>query len=328
MADSRRRWKQEIAAAGQADILFVAAAGNQAANNDALPFYPASFADANVVAVAATDENDALSSFSNYGATSVDLAAPGNNILSTITSNRYGQMSGTSMATPHVAGAAMLLLSTCSLNTAQLKAAILGSVDVLPSLNGIVASKGRLNAATAVNNCSPRLTPPTITLTSPASGATYVAPATIALGATATDADGIKRVEFYANGIYIGQATTSPYQGTWSGVAAGNLHADGTRLRRVGRHSVVGPGPGHGESACRSNQCGGCREWRDGDCVVDLRLGLWREPVRLTAIGRGVRGATAAAGTMRTPNSWPDWLEVDFAGAEDDRRGRRLQPAG
>jgi thermitase len=86
--------------------LFVAAAGNDGVNNDATPHYPSSYSSANIISVAATDDEDALASFSNFGATSVDLAAPGVNILSTLPGNRYGSYSGTSMATPHVTGAA------------------------------------------------------------------------------------------------------------------------------------------------------------------------------------------------------------------------------
>src|SRR5262249_14414679 len=116
----------EIQKAQTADVLFVAAAGNSSSNNDAVPFYPASFATPtkNVVAVAASDSTDHLASFSNYGATSVDLAAPGVGITSTVRNGGYGSLSGTSMATPHVSGAAALVLSSCALTTAQLKTTI------------------------------------------------------------------------------------------------------------------------------------------------------------------------------------------------------------
>jgi subtilisin family serine protease len=96
----------EITRANQNDILFVAAAGNAASNNDTTPTYPASYAVPNVVAVAATSNQDALASFSNYGAASVHLGAPGVQVLSTIPGATYAYFSGTSMATPHVSGAA------------------------------------------------------------------------------------------------------------------------------------------------------------------------------------------------------------------------------
>jgi hypothetical protein len=94
----------EINKANANDILFVAAAGNNGTNNDTTPHYPSSYNAPNMVAVAATDNQDGLASFSNFGATSVHLGAPGVNVLSTTRNNTYSYFSGTSMATPHVHG--------------------------------------------------------------------------------------------------------------------------------------------------------------------------------------------------------------------------------
>jgi subtilisin family serine protease len=144
----------EINKANSNNMLFVAAAGNNSTNNDLTPFYPASYQLGNVVSVAATDNNDNLASFSNFGVTSVNLAAPGVNILSTLPGSSYGYLSGTSMATPHVSGAALLLLSRCSLTTGQLKTAILNNVDVLSQLFQKTGTSGRLNVANAINACA------------------------------------------------------------------------------------------------------------------------------------------------------------------------------
>jgi subtilisin family serine protease len=144
----------EIIKAANNDMLFVAAAGNSSSNNDATPVYPASYPLANVISVAASDSNDGIAGFSNYGASSVHLAAPGAGILSTLPGNQFGSASGTSMATPHVAGAAALILSSCTLPTASLKATILDSVDQLAWLNGAVATNGRLNVDRAIRSCA------------------------------------------------------------------------------------------------------------------------------------------------------------------------------
>jgi subtilisin family serine protease len=131
------------------NILFIAAAGNSSVNNDTSPHYPSSYTNVNVIAVASITSTGVLSSFSNYGSASVDLAAPGSGILSTVPGRKapsYASYSGTSMATPHVTGAAAMHASAHPGATAgQIKAAILGSVIPTASLNGKTATGGRLN---------------------------------------------------------------------------------------------------------------------------------------------------------------------------------------
>jgi subtilisin family serine protease len=129
----------------------VAAAGNDHNNNDTNPFYPAAYDLSNVLAVAATDHKDQVASFSNYGKISVDLGAPGVDILSTLPGNQYGYLSGTSMAAPHVTGVAGLVYAQFpALTPAEVKARILSSVDPIKVLQSIVVTGGRLNAAKAL----------------------------------------------------------------------------------------------------------------------------------------------------------------------------------
>ena len=154
-ADNDPWLKSSIQAAGNAGILFVAAAGNSGVNIDVKPTYPASFNLDNVLTVAATDKNDALASFSNFGVNSVDLAAPGVNIYSTMRNNAYATMSGTSMAAPAVTGAAALAWSVVpDADYHAVRNAILAGVDPLASLTGKVATGGRLNAAGMLHHLS------------------------------------------------------------------------------------------------------------------------------------------------------------------------------
>jgi len=133
------------------DILFVAAAGNSSVDNDRNPHYPSSYDVPNVVSVAALDRHDALASFSNYGAKSVAIAAPGVDILSTWLGNEYEEKSGTSMATPVVSGVAALILAEHpQMSVDDLKKKLLASTDPVPVLKGKTVTAGRINAAKAL----------------------------------------------------------------------------------------------------------------------------------------------------------------------------------
>ena len=138
--------RDAIQASNEAGIMFVAAAGNNSFNNDVWPSYPASYDLPGIISVAAIDSSNNRANFSNYGLTSVDLGAPGVSILSTAPGNAYASMSGTSMATPHVAGAVALAAAYAgNLPLAQVKAAILDSADPVPALSARSVSGGRLN---------------------------------------------------------------------------------------------------------------------------------------------------------------------------------------
>ncbi len=150
-----------VEGAASAGILSVAAAGNNARDIGITPFNPAVIDttaaagyDA-VIAVASLDSDGALSSFSNYGAAKVDLAAPGGTIHSTLPGDAYGDKSGTSMAAPHVTGAiALFAAENPTATAAQIRAAVLGSAVATPSLAGKTATGGRLNVAAMLANFS------------------------------------------------------------------------------------------------------------------------------------------------------------------------------
>ncbi len=149
-----------IERANAANILFIAAAGNSASNNDVTASYPSNYPNDNIIAVASITSGGLLSSFSSYGATNVDIGAPGSGIYSTLPGSgggkgknasvisTYGSYSGTSMATPHVTGGAALYAAYHpGLTAAQIKFAILDAAVATPSLTGKCVTGGRLNVS-------------------------------------------------------------------------------------------------------------------------------------------------------------------------------------
>ncbi len=152
--DGNQALKDSIDRAKAKDVLFIAAAGNDSTNNDGNnPSYPAAFDNDNLIAVAATDKDDKLAFFSNYGKRTTHLAAPGVNVFSTTPGNKYAQLSGTSMACPHVAGAAALIWSkNPSMTYKEVKQKLLSTVDKVPALAEKTSTGGRLNVLSALRS--------------------------------------------------------------------------------------------------------------------------------------------------------------------------------
>ena len=144
--------KEAIQGLERAGVLFVTAAGNEGNDLAVTPAYPASYDNPNIITVAATDHNDQLADFSNYGVISADLAAPGVAIGSTVPNGGYEYKDGTSMSCPHVSGTAALIWAAAPGESwAEIKAAILNGVEVLPSLQDKCVTAGRLNVKKALD---------------------------------------------------------------------------------------------------------------------------------------------------------------------------------
>jgi subtilisin family serine protease len=148
-----------IVAAGEAGIVFVCAAGNDGEDGDGNAHFPSGYARdlSSCISVAAIDSSDNLASFSNYGHNTVSVGAPGYQIFSTVPGGSYGTLSGTSMASPHVAGVAALLLSKePSLTPGEVKQRIIATAEPVPALVSKAVSSGRVNAFDALTS---RITP-------------------------------------------------------------------------------------------------------------------------------------------------------------------------
>jgi subtilisin family serine protease/subtilisin-like proprotein convertase family protein len=209
---------QAIQRARNAGVIFVAAAGNAGANNDVTGSWPANYNLDNVISVAATDRNDNLASFSNYGATKVHLAAPGVSILSTTPNGNYASYSGTSMATPHVAGAAALVwAANPNWTYAQVRSRLLATVDRLASLQNRVSTGGRLNVGSAVAGSSPTPPPPADTTGARVTAASWLTEGQGVRGLRVTFSESI--ASFTAADVVV----TGPNGQALTGVAVGRV---------------------------------------------------------------------------------------------------------
>jgi thermitase len=247
--------------------LYVVAAGNDGDNVDVAPHYPCSYAEANVLCVGATNADDAIASFSNYGGTAVDLFAPGVDIASTYPTgfpsslgDGYRFMSGTSMATPHVAGAAALVASHHPEFTAsQIKAALMESADLQTGLAGLARVGGRLNAAAALGATPPAPTPTPTPTPAPADP---VAPAPAAVGS----------LRVYGQVVLCSSRRCRPRTATLSFTASAATNVT-VSLRRQGR-------PVGSRTLAVSR---GTSRWRISRTVAGLRLRPGRHELTLTA---------------------------------------------
>jgi subtilisin family serine protease len=210
-----------IVAGANANNHFLAAAGNSGLDNNYYSFYPANYSTLAgagweaVTSVASLSSNGSLSGFSNYGSTSVDLGAPGEGIMSTFPSGNYQSISGTSMATPHVTGAlASFLSSFPTANRRDLRNVLLTTASPTPSLNGVVASNGRLNVLAGLVEMATRYSG------GPAPTFSIIAPSTVNEGSSLTfsvSTSGVNNgtvLYWFISGVSSTDISSAPLQGS------------------------------------------------------------------------------------------------------------------
>ena len=232
-----------ITRADQAGILFIAAAGNSSTNVES---YPAAYTQNNVISVAALTSTGGLASYSNYGSTWVDLGAPGSGIYSTLLNGTYGTFNGTSMAAPHVTGAAGLLATMFpTASAAQIKAALLdGTANA--ALAGKTLTGDQLDLTVAINNLTKAIgtTPPTPTYSIATNSASYNEGQTIAASINTTNVatgttlywavtgTGIDSADF-SNAALTGSGTISNGTLAFNLAIANDLKTEGTESLQI-----------------------------------------------------------------------------------------------
>jgi subtilisin family serine protease len=279
---------EAILRAQAANILFVASAGNNNRSNDSSPYYPASYTGTiggsnncpssapssqnsadNVLAVAAIESNGARRSSSSWGATSVDLGAPGGSIMSTeaTTLSAYGSKSGTSMAAPHVTGAVALLASKPGgASAAQIKSAIMGNTAPTSSLAGRVVSNGRLDVAKALGLGAPGPTStPTMT---PTAGPSATPTLTPTIGPTSTATQTRTPTPTVTAGNHVGDMNGSskdPRRGRWQADARVTVHN--------ASHQIVSGATVSGTFTWTGGTSSGtCSTGSSGNCTISAQV--------------------------------------------------------
>jgi subtilisin family serine protease len=322
--------------------VFVASAGNSGVNSDTSPAYPGAYNLDNIINVAATDNNDGRASFSNYGATTVDIGAPGVNILSTYGTSGYSYLNGTSMAGPHVAGAvALVYAANPSYTYTQVKNRIMSTARPVASLSGRCVTGGVLDVAAALGGGGGGAnTAPTVTISSPGGGSSFASGATITFSGSATDTqDGSLTASmtwtsslqgaigtggsFTRNNLVVGTHTI-----TATAVDSGSLSTSSTVTITVTSSSGTAPAAPSGQTATNASGTVTVR-WTDNssnetsfEIKRQQRVGnVWTNEVVVGSVGANVTQFTNAPGAgkwryaIRAVNSagasaWTTWAQV------------------